>query len=112
MTIIQSAKAFARRAFKALTGYGKGTPPTQRASPVRYLHESTTLQPVPKELRALFNGASHFIVGKGHTYHSANAEVKKAADAIATEAGMNNKLRRRLRSKMVRRLHELEGRAA
>ena len=44
---------------------------------------------------------------KGVTYDSPVSHVKRRADVLANEMGLSNKLRRRLRSGMVRRLEEL-----
>ena len=49
---------------------------------------------------------------RGHTLYTPEGRVKKHADALAQELGMNNKDRRRLRSKMRRRLREVQGGAA
>lgn len=44
---------------------------------------------------------------KGATYYSPRSHVKRRADELADEMGLSNKLRRRLRSGMVRRLEEM-----
>ena len=44
---------------------------------------------------------------KGATYYSPRSHVKRRADELANEMGLSNKLRRRLRSGMVRRLEEM-----
>lgn len=45
---------------------------------------------------------------KGTTYYSPRSHVKRRADELADEMGLNNKLRRKLRSSMVRRLEEMD----
>ena len=45
---------------------------------------------------------------KGVTYYSPARHVKRKADELAAELGLNNKARRHLRKGMVRRLAEME----
>lgn len=56
---------------------------------------------MPDLAHALLNGT------KGVTYYSPRSHVKRRADSLANEMGLSNKLRRRLRSGMVRRLEEM-----
>lgn len=77
----------------------------------RYLHIS---KPISPEMRLASQLGLHGVAAKllmderGITYHSPERKVKKAADHLAAQLGMPNKARRRLRSKMVGRLHELQ----
>ena len=81
----------------------------------RYLHIS---KPITEDVRfatglGMYDLAASLLRNqRGHTLYTPEGRVKKHADALAGELGLNNKYRRRLRSAMRRRLRDMQGGAA
>ena len=81
----------------------------------RYAHIS---KPITEDVRLATQLGLHGVAAallmrqRGHTLYTPEGRVKKQADALADECGMNNKDRRRLRGMMRRRLRELQEGAA
>lgn len=81
----------------------------------RYSHIS---KPITEDVRlatqlGLHGMAAHLLMNqRGHTLYTPEGRVKKHADVLAEELGMNNKDRRRLRSSMRRRLRDMQAGAA
>jgi len=84
---------------------GNSLPPAPDTS--RYLHVSVPLIPIENALLRRMLGQD-YMPGQGQTRNVGNNQMKRAADAM----GANNKIRRRLRTKIKGRAAELRAGAA
>lgn len=88
-------------------GRDDNLPPPTAPSTARYLHVS---KPITEDMETAVElqlpGLADYLMRqmRGVTYHSARRKVKLRADELAQSMGLNNKQRRRLRSKMVAHL--------
>lgn len=94
-------------------GYLRTTTASRRAERLGREHMVHVSKAVPQEVELAnklgLPGVAAEIMRrtKGVTYYSPVSHVKRRADELANEMGLSNKLRRRLRSGMVRRLEEM-----
>lgn len=116
MNLLKTIKNRVSSFFKAaseltpMPTYQKSTARQRKAADsarARYIHESTKLEPVPKWAQPLMG--SHVRIGKGIRYTSLRGHVRRAADEVAQENGLNNKQRRRLRSSSLRKMEQQMG---
>lgn len=123
--ITDRIKKFAQRATDFFTGAskpsadgklaaytGRNTTAARRAitnANRRYRHTSSPLHPIDSPELRLLLGKDYLPTpkGQGISYVSTEGRAKKEADRIAEEFGLNNKQRRRLRTKVKRRALEL-----
>lgn len=80
------------------------TPPMPDTS--RYRHVSVPLFPIENAMVRKLLGM-RYTMGRGQTHNIGNNAMKREADRIAEFHGLNNKQRRRLRTKIKRRAEEL-----
>ena len=80
------------------------TPPIPDTS--RYRHVSVPLFPIENPVLRRLLGVG-YTMGRGQTHNIGNNAMKREADRIAEFHGLNNKQRRRLRTKIKRRAEEL-----
>jgi hypothetical protein len=80
------------------------TPPVPDTS--RYRHVSVPLIPIENPLLRKLLGVG-YTMGRSQTHNIGNNAMKREADRIAEFHGLNNKQRRRLRTKIKRRAEEL-----
>ena len=80
------------------------TPPEPDTS--RYRHVSVPLFPIENPMMRKLLGVG-YTLGQGQTHNIGNNAMKREADRIAEFHGFNNKMRRRLRTKIKRRAEEL-----
>lgn len=107
MGIIDSMKRVANSAKLWFGGRDDNLPPPTAPSTARYLHVS---KPITDDVKMAVWLGMPWVADRllrdtvGSTYHSARRKVKLRADELAQSMGLNNKQRRRLRSRMVAHL--------
>jgi len=114
MSILDSMKGAIKGTSKWLRGLTKAAPPVKEGKApkqVRYIHVSKPISESVALATALGNprlAATLLRREKGVTRTTAGGTIKREADKLAAQLGLPNKLRRRIRSSMKRKLAELQ----